>query len=64
VESDAQTRIEDNDISGARTFGILLQRGAPIVEGNRICDTEQAFELRGGAEPQLGTNEVCEDEEA
>lgn len=64
VESDAPTRIEDNDISGAQAFGILLQRGAPVVAGNRICDTEQALELRGGAEPLLGTNEICEDEEA
>ena len=63
VESDAETRIEDNDISGARTFGILLQGGAPVVVGNRICETEQAFELRDGAEPQLGSNEVCEEGE-
>ncbi len=60
VASDAETRIEDNDISGARMFGILLQRGTPIVVGNRICDTEQAFEFRAKTDPQLGTNEVCE----
>jgi hypothetical protein len=61
--SEAEMLIEDNDISGARAFGILLQGGAPIVVGNRICDTSQAFELRGGAEPQIGTNEVCEEAE-
>jgi len=60
VASEAETRIEDNEITDARTFGILLQGGAPVVVGNRICDAEQAFELRGGAEPQLGSNEVCE----
>lgn len=64
AESATETRIEDNDIDGARTFGILLQGGTPIVLGNRICDTDQAFELRGGAEPQLGTNEVCEADDA
>jgi hypothetical protein len=60
AESATETRIEGNDIDGARNFGILLQGGAPIVLDNRICDTEQAFEFRAQTDPQLGTNEVCE----
>ncbi|MGD8684056.1 MAG: right-handed parallel beta-helix repeat-containing protein [Chloroflexota bacterium] len=60
VESDQETRVTDNDISDVRTFGILLQGGRPVVEGNRICGAGEAFELRAGTDPQLGTNEVCE----
>jgi hypothetical protein len=61
VDSLADTRIEDNEIVDARTVGILLQRGRPLVAGNRICGSTQPFEFRDGADPQLGTNDVCED---
>lgn len=61
VDSRADTRVEDNEIVDASTFGILLQHGHPLVTGNRICGPTQPFEFRDGADPRLGTNVVCED---
>ena len=61
VESRVETPVEDNDITDARTFGILLQGGEPSVTGNRICGNGRAFEFRSNTDPQLGSNEVCEE---
>jgi hypothetical protein len=42
---------------------MLLQGGRPVVEDNRICAAGGAFEFRGGTEPQLGNNEICQAQE-
>ena len=59
VDSDGATRVEDNAITDASNFGIVLEGGQPSVSGNSICGSEEAFELLGDADPDFGSNEVC-----
>jgi nitrous oxidase accessory protein NosD len=56
---DAPARIEDNEITGASHFGLLVNEAAPVVTGNTICAEREPVRLENDASPQLGTNEIC-----
>jgi len=61
VDFDGVTRVEDNSITDASNFGIVLEGGQPSVAGNSVCGSDQAFKILGDADPDFGSNEVCED---
>lgn len=54
------SRVTGNEVTGASHFGIHVIEASPVISGNTICAGRKPIELRHGASPQLGTNEICE----
>jgi hypothetical protein len=57
--------VSGNDITGAARFGISIGRQAtPQLSGNTVCDNGMNLVLAEGATPEMGENDICEDEPA
>jgi hypothetical protein len=49
-------------VEGSSVSGILIAGGAsPVVSGNTVCGSATNLDIREGAEPDLGENEICPD---
>ena len=57
---DAPSRILGNTIADATYFGLVINDASPVVSGNTICAQREPISFEGNAEPQLGSNEICE----
>jgi parallel beta-helix repeat protein len=55
-----RSRIEGNSVTGASHFGIVVENSRPSISGNTICAGREPLKIVGDADPEIGTNEICE----
>jgi hypothetical protein len=57
--------VTDKTVDGQAYRGVSIGRNAsPSLSGNIVCDCGTNLWVAEQAEPQLGDNEICEDEPA
>jgi len=59
LDSEASVLVKDNTIEDAETFGLVFQGSGARVADNSICGSGEAFEFRGGANPEINSNQIC-----